>query len=245
MNKRGISHIEVLLSFLIFIGFVIFALYFFSPIKTSRLIESSLSYAFREIKENASIDIETYSVKLPDTQPIDTTSREISVMSVEIKGVDSNKNVRVEDYSGIEVNSERAGDIVNFELASFYQDQNIHLAIIKFSEDFDPSTQPQDDKTDTGYTIASSKTIRLISDKRITALANDYSSGEANYLKLKDSFNLPNGANFGFSLKFNDIEIKAERVIPEGVEVFSDVERVEVLRSNGEIEFADLAVRVW
>ena len=61
--------------------------------------------------------------------------------------------------------------------------------------------------------------------------------------------------NFGFKLDFDngdgeDVIAGEVSGIPKGVEVFSRRERVEVLRkssgnSGGNIEFADLVVRIW
>ena len=91
MTKRGLTHIEVLLSFLIFMGFVVFALYFFSPFQTSRLVDSSLDYAFREIIKNTTIEIETYSFWF------DVSGYESEVKKIRIENIDSSKIVIAEN----------------------------------------------------------------------------------------------------------------------------------------------------
>jgi hypothetical protein len=74
-------------------------------------------------------------------------------------------------------------------------------------------------------------------------LKNDYNS---NYLGLKEKFNLPNRVNFGFSLIFDDnSKIEGLRNVPRNTEVYSASGRVEVLRKDGKIEFANLVVRIW
>ena len=57
---------------------------------------------------------------------------------------------------------------------------------------------------------------------------------------------MPGRANFAFSLDLGvDNKIIAERKIPENLEVFTELKRVEVLNKTGEIVFADFEVRLW
>ena len=65
------------------------------------------------------------------------------------------------------------------------------------------------------------------------------------YFALKEQFNLPGRVNFGFSFEFDNKTISSEREIPSGLDVFSKVDRVEVLRENGEVEYADFTIKVW
>ena len=242
LNKGGISHIEVMLSFLIFIGFVIFALYFFSPIQTSRLVESSLSYAFREVKINVSVELESYSVSLNLTSVI------VDTIAVNLSNSLVNANVRAENYLETVVPSMRDSNnpnIIYFEWADTNYGSGKGFVIIKLSEDFEPysgtvnSTAVDEDL----YGIASSNTVKLISEKRILALKDLYIG---DYVSLKERFNLPGRVGFGFGLVFDENDkIEAQEEVPKGVEVFSDSERVEVLRTNGNIEFADLIVEIW
>jgi len=40
-------------------------------------------------------------------------------------------------------------------------------------------------------------------------------------------------------------ELKVEREIPADSEVFSKRKRVEILRTNGKLEFGELVVKIW
>ena len=260
MNKEGISHIEVILSFLIFIGFVIFALYFFSPFEGSRLIESSLAYAITEISKNASVNLESYSIKLnPQTRG------EIGkVLEIEVRDVDVNKNARVENYLGENVPSRRELNNPNIirikledSLYGFEGDEG--FALIKFSEDIDPYSNPSlldgnvlvPANGEELYEIGTSNKIKVVSEKRIVELKNIYERSGDDYQRLKQSFNLPNRVNFGFGILFDNIDkIEPNISIPKGIAVFSSSKRIEVLRNispdkMGKIVFADFIVRVW
>ena len=79
MEKRGVSNIEMVISFLMFIGFTFAALLLFNPTSSNdRMVDSSLNYAINAIVQNASIDIISYSVKL--TAPDDAKTVNVSFL---------------------------------------------------------------------------------------------------------------------------------------------------------------------
>jgi hypothetical protein len=235
MNKRGISHIEVLLSFLIFIGFVIFALYFFSPIKTSRLVESSTSYAFNEIIEVSSVEVEIYSASLTGLSPVVEVTLPSSLV---------NANARVENYLGVELPSSKQGDTICFEGTNAgYGSGGDGFVTIKLSEDLEPNIPGASCPGVASYTLASSSSNKVLSEKRVLELKTSY---DGNYVALKQSFNLPGRVEFGFLVEFDDGRtINAMRGRQSNVEIFSDMERIEILSVSGNVEFADLTVEIW
>jgi hypothetical protein len=247
MDKRGLSHIEVLLSFLIFMGFVIFSLYFFSPARTSTLVNSSLSYTLREIKENVTVEIESFSVSLE----LSAYEEDVFV-KIDFSEVDGNKNSRIEDVNGIFVESEKeeSSGYVRFRIGDVYNsDTGKGFAVFRFSEEYSEGSVTgailvvEEEE----YEIISSEKIEFLSEKKLRDLGDLYLENDQGYNGLISAFNLPERANFEFVIEFEDSgrNIVAERPRPPGVEVFSDLERVEILNINGEIEFADLIVRVW
>ena len=94
MFKRGLSHIEFVISFIIFIGFLVFAFVFFNPLQSNRTIESTLDYAWLEVSEEARDVAETYSVS------IDPAQVALSLVSLEIPGISPEYNASVEDIDG-------------------------------------------------------------------------------------------------------------------------------------------------
>lgn len=240
MDKRGISHVEVLLSFLIFIGFVIFALYFFNPGNTSRVVGSSMDYIFSEIEDEVFVAVESYSISINDIGRALGDS-----ITVEVKTKLSGWNVRVENWRGDAIPSRREGDLVHFRKSGVVYGGGKGFVVVKISEDYEPYSGAVGGSLhdETIYEIASSNTDRVVSEKRFKDLKSRY---ETDYINLKEEFNLPGRVEFGFRLRFDDgSEIIAENEIPNGVDVFSELKRVEVLRENGEIKFADLFVKIW
>lgn len=241
MKKAGAGHIEVIISLILFVGFILLAFYFFSPIDTSRTLKSSLTYAFRELSANFSTSLESYSIRIntDDPQP-------------EIIGVtlaqSSAKKIRVENY---------LGDV----LPSYHQGNNIYFnrmrsgtlydfAIVRLNEDFvepqslDPTSLPAINNAT--YSVSSSESRTVLSEKRIRELASSYSSSQSKYNSLKTDFNLPNRVDFSFNVQFSPgDEVDAQIPIQENLEVFSDRQKVEVIRQSGESAFAYLTIKVW
>ena len=230
MGKRGLTHVEMILSFVIFVGFLIFALIFFNPTDVDRLLDSSLFYAVDEITSNVSVEIESFYVEIGYNGFED-------FIAVPFENP-NNWKVKVEDYDGKELNS-------NFLLGHvlFEWEGNDFVQVI-FSEDLvNGDVQNAFNLDPDNYTIASSDSRSIISEKRLKGIIENY---QADYESLREDFNLPRRVDFAFSLSFAPGDkIFAEKSIPENLEVVAEQDRIEVLREDGGIVFADYIVKIW
>ncbi len=230
-EKRGLGHVEAILSFVIFIGFLVFAFVFFSPFESGRTLTSSLDYTWREVSGFSEVNLEIYSIYITSTN---------SVVAIAIPGAPNNMNAAVEDKNG--------GVIASYTDLS----GNVHFAKpannfvrIKFGPDFMRGNQITGiPLTAIDYTVSSSETREIFSEKRILELKNRY---ENDYSALRTEFNLPNRVHFGFaSVLSGGTEISASREVPENAEVLSKNDRVAVVRiPSGVIEYAEARVFVW
>src|SRR3989344_613911 len=246
MNKRGISHIEMLLSFLIFAGFVIFALYFFSPFNASRLIESSLTYAKIEMIKNTSVEIDKYSIKIDEQEFENAKSSGKEIIEIQLGDkipVDESVKMYAENKDGSLIHSKREG--TSDKIRMIIADLEESVLILKIGEDFSENviTGNNYEINENKYSVISSDKIKIISENRILGLKEAY---EKDYEKVKKNFNLPSMSDFEFEVVFSEIDaIKAEKNLrPQSEEIFANSKRIEVLRTTGEIQFADLKVRV-
>ena len=244
-EKRGMTHIEIVLSFVIFVVALAFALIFFSPGSGDRLIDSSLVYVLREIEKNTSHDFIVISVSINNEKIGDDESEgdEIHVINIEIEGIENEKmKTSAWTIDGTSLKSARLGDFVFIEDGS-ERWVDIEFIMIMFNEEFEDDTVNEGVFQEEYYDIASSESKKVISERKFIELAKEY---EEDYARLKESFNLPARVNFEFSLQFSNSEsIIAKKEIPENLEVFTEKKRVEVLRENNEVVFADLMVGVW
>ncbi|MDO8508463.1 MAG: hypothetical protein Q7S27_02140 [Nanoarchaeota archaeon] len=254
MEKRGISHIEVILSFLIFIGFIMFALYFFSPFEGSRLIESSLEYAFIDLIKNTSVELKIYPVVIEG----DTKNKAENIIEIEIPENDNELNLRVENYLGEPIPSRRSStDLklirVKLEDSIFDNFDGKGFINMKFSKDITSYSPPEDlngaiidQSSGKMYNIGSGNVIKAISEKKLIDLKTLYEISPEDYNNIKKSFNLPSRVNFGFAMVYDGGQkIETTKEIPPGVEVFSKKKRIEILNLGGKIEFGEIIVKVW
>jgi hypothetical protein len=246
MDKKGASHIEIILSFLLFLVFIGAAFYFFSPTNTDRITDSSKEYTFREITKRTNSNVQVFSFKInyaikPDGKII--LDQGISLI---------NGNVRAYNKEGISVSAGRTGDYLavgsndwsknDFIKVVVSEDLDFDESLINIyggSEGYGYSSTPDPSY----YTSGSAENKKIISEKKALELKEDYN---LDYLGLKKEFNLPGRVNFGFILKINDeYKIESVKEIPQGLEVFSENRKVEVLMKDGKIELADLTIEIW
>jgi hypothetical protein len=236
MKKRGSSHIEMIFSFVIFVAAIGFALYFFSPTNSSRLVETSFDYLFREIEKNASSEVFIFSVRINN----DTIPAGVTDICFNVSGSGLNYGAVVFDENGNDLSGKKFKDTVSANSSSGWGMINFASIILadEFYEDV-VGCAPNENY----YDISSSLKKDILSEKKIGNLSQIYYS---NYTKLKKQFNIPGRVNFGFSLVFFDgSNITAEKEIPQSLEVFVNQKRIEVLKTDGKTEFGVLTVKVW
>jgi len=233
------KHIEIILSFLIFVTAVGFALYFFSPGEGTRLIDSSLTYSFREISQNTSVIVESFSVVLD----YGVVPQETGTIGIRVGSENSERKSRVE-RDDVELSSQRSGENVFVQLEdAAARPGGKEILLVELSEDFDEESVGGAEVDESFYDISSSGEEKIISERRIQMLRQSYS---ADYQGLKEDFNLPNRVNFGFELVLPDGQrIEADREESGGFEIFAETKRVEILLENGDRAFGDLRVRLW
>lgn len=241
-GKKGLSHIEAILSFVLFMGFLIGAFFFLNPFTSNRTLDTTLGYTFNEIEDSTTLDVLIYSVSidplvLADQLVIDKDY----IVSLPISDVPPGYNPRVENNDGIDTPSEFAGGVIVFDISPPFG----FFANVMMSEEF-PDSSPLGDSillNSDQFTLSSFDEKTVYGENRFELLKDSY---YADYKGLKSSFNLPGRVDFGFTVSFSDgTSILANQTIPPEFEVFSESKRIEIMRSSGKIEFADLIWKVW
>ena len=207
MNKEGASHIEVILAFVLFVGFIMFALYFFNPLNSSRLVDTSVDYLLNEIREKTEVAVDFYSLK------IDSSVSDESIQLDYPDDVDTSKNVASEGEDGEILDSRVAGNNI------FVDRKNNDFIKLKFSETItenDNCCQNAKNLEAQGnegkkYILASSNKRNIISEKKISEINKTYYE---NYNALKEEFNLPGRVNFAIVFFLSNKEVRMEKEIP-------------------------------
>lgn len=241
MNKRGIGHVEIILSFVMFSIFVVTVLYLFNPLDRSKMSDASLVYVYQQVVNNISTDVDIYTIIVNRTA-MEEENYISEYLNVKIDGIDTSDNVRAENYTGNILKAKRGnGDEIYIEI-----EQN-NIVILKFSEDFTPAEDFPGDTCNCPhspefYTIASSRTEKVIFENKIIDLKKSY---ENNYNLLKNQIGLSPREDFLFNLTLGSVSIGVNANVPQGSEMFSTTVRKEVLKNTGESVFGELIVRTW
>lgn len=231
MFKRGLSHLEFVISFIIFIAFLVSAFVFFNPLQSNRTLKSTMDYAWIEVTKETKKEVDTYSVLLDQkvTAP---------VVGISIDGINVGYNASVKDSSGNVISSYTQNGVVYFDRPS---DRFVR---IEYSKGFRNGAVKSGGQISSGdFYVSSSENSEIYFQDLFEDLKNEY---YANYTQLKRKLNLPSRVDFGFKVVFNNgTEISALKDIPGNLEVLSRSDKVSIILSSGEKQSADLLVMVW
>ncbi len=236
MQTKGMGHVEVILAFVLFMGFLVFGLYFFNPLSNDRVLGSSLFYAVDEVMDNTTREILTYGVSLNDSDFV--VAQNIS-FPLSREGIDG-EGVYVETSTGIPLRGKYAAGAL---YVSRNNSEFFYARLGNFITDEGPIPNAAFLEYGSNYTISSSDKKNVVSEALLLGLNQSYYS---DYDSVRTSFNLPRRVDFAVEAVIDgENVIRMSRQIPEGFEVVSQIERVEVLRIDGHISFAEINVRVW
>ncbi|MEK6933480.1 MAG: hypothetical protein AABW75_01230 [Nanoarchaeota archaeon] len=235
MKKRGLSHLEVILSVILFIGAVGVAFFFFDPASSYRFGEPSYNYIVNAIEYNITTNVTIFVIK-PNSQ-----NNQQNVVTLGINLENGNMGLIIIDPE----NNRNNYDVVQADIGKIRWESN-KFVFIHVSDDFPLVDSNIGSVSDAEATIASINTKKVISEKRAKALEADYDKGYNNYNILKRFFGISDNVNFGFSLD----TIKTNTEPPNGLNVYSNLKRVEILKDNmpnndPNYVFGNLGVRIW
>lgn len=235
MNKKASGHIETVISFVIFIGFLIFLFSVF-PVYTPEKSIVGLDSAERGILNLASMQVKQSTIVLNSVVSEKSCFCFTSTTLSKVVVRDENSKPVSSSYFP----ADRKLCINGGE--RFYE--------IYSSDDFiETAFVPDDCRILTGeeYSVGFVREIEAVSRDKLAGLASDYNS---DYAKLKQELNLPKTDDFGF--KINDIrgasilpEINASRSKPEKTEILARNVPVEIFFNNGTSIFAMINIQTW
>lgn len=238
-NHRG-SHVGVVVSFMIFVTFVLFVIVLLEPSLTTNPDKKSM--------------LESVEKKI-----IDGTSYQTIVVTVTLENSISETCVSIgsfisdfDGYEGIVVKNKN-GDLISSSLSS--SDLNTlqikrntnseNFFKIYSSDGFGDGTYEtvscRSITESTDYTIAMTKEQSYVFESKVEDLINDYS----NYNKFKESLNLPNGTDVGFSFEFENGTIISTNETSVTTNIFVKEKTVEYLDENSNVLSGKLKTRIW
>jgi hypothetical protein len=219
--KRGSSHLEIILSFTLFVSFTLFMIVFINPVKGGLLQDSVIAGLEGSFLDSVGVDL----IKFP-VRPFEEGCLNLDVSTF------GNVNSFVSTLGGLEVSSEvSSGNLLiesSDEVLWVYLSEGLSLDGASCS---DPVS----------YEVGSFEKVSLISWEKLQEFKANYTS---NYMELKDELNFPLSRDFGIEcLDCGDYDLT--QPIPEDVDVFADSSNSRVLYGNGTIKDVEFTLRVW
>lgn len=251
MHKRG-SHVGVVLSFVIFVTFLVFLYSIVEPeIRVQQDRESFLDYLKIELMERFSANLTSVTVTINRTRQIHNCVKLENLTNE--AGIDSFLIVKDE--------------IGNFAAANISENDNTDLIInrenkekvffkIYNSEEFsglekttvNPCTPLEKDEewrgNPIGYSISLIIKDEYVFENKVIELINDYES-EGGYENLRQEFNMPSGTEFGFSFIYNNGTIREteEKGIPTKVQVREIP--IQYVDKEANILLGSINIKIW
>ena len=223
-NKKGSSHFEILISFVLFVGFTLFLLFTLEPTKKDLLEESILfnvqSVFFEQTTTNVSYVLVDYNKN--KTNPSDNTCP------------DNNPN---KVCYPPQIASD--GNKISVPVPNKFC-----VSIVYASNEFVSSTvtkQCKNDESDNSkYLIGYIYREDVLSNKSLITMRDRYNSDYAN---LKNDLKVPEVVDF--AIVSSDGNFTMTKTVPDEAEVIAGTYRKKVLYANGSIINHDFTIKVW
>lgn len=244
-NKQAKGHVEIIISFVIFIGFLIFLLTFFGTFKSgpdNTLIEK----VFTNMEEQLRTDVTSISISLT-AQGLDNIRSKNCFSIPDIPDLEcSNNQIVVKDKIGNQISSRINGNIeIQKSTDKFYT--------IYCSDELQSLPPPGDCSTiltevenNIGdYTLGVIIKRKIWSEKKIIQFLDDYNS---NYVNVRESI-VPVGNDFGFSIwDLNDLDTPlydGDQSRSGGIRVDARTLSIEIVNQDANIAQHTIGIRVW
>lgn len=239
-RKKGISHVEMILSFVIFIGFLIFIMAIFRPFSIGKK-ESYINSIEKGILEHVSVNVTLATIMVSNVPSGSTCFSFGSELNPVI--------VKNKDGIFVKANSDRTTNIIKIQGGNnFYY----ILSSEKFIEDgfsLPPGTTCADIDI-TSYSLGLTREYKMLSYQKIDEMENKYLS---DYKGLARELGIPASRAFSFSVRdsnevviFNSGEPKGKFMVTAkdiGVQIIHENANYGIQAGN--IIFAKLNIRVW
>lgn len=229
-SDKKASHLTMILSMVIFVGFLVFLLLIIQPALTNQndkqfLIDSLKVKISEKISSNLTILTITNS---SDPSGFDCLQIDNSDLLSEIYVKDKNNN---------------AVDFTNNGNLLFKWGNEKFFKIYSSDETFeDYSSSFTCSNTETNYDIENLKTSSKIFETNILDLISQYNS---EYTELKEELKFPLNSEFNFEFEYNN----GTKIGPAGknvsVNVFADEFSIQYVDKNAKINSGGLILKVW
>ena len=236
MIYKKASHVGVILSFVIFITFIIFLYSAIEPMTKVQRGKQDL-------------------VKYLKTALINEFKENLTSVSIAIKDSVSSFCVKINSFEDTEENTIVKNIENNEVLSSYLKDNKINIKRnqaqnikIYYSKEFPKENffSCNYELSEDDYTLGSIRTTKEIFKSKIINLTEFINEGDSNYNEIKKQLKIPPGSEFGFS--FEDSEKKEIAKTKEkniSTNIYVEEIPIQYIDSEANINPGFLRIRVW
>jgi flagellar capping protein FliD len=242
-NKRG-SHVGMILSFAIFITFIVFLYAVLKPsVNTGEDKKSTLDYLKMKITENISSNFTSAGVQINSSanpgQKCVTLQNFLAFLEIlpPYRIIVKNETENIQPAYIVDLSSG------NLEINRATRN-NLFFKIYSAPE-FDGlvvNTSISCSNPITNYVVSSVKIDNYIFEKGVYSFVNYYNN---DYDKLKNDLNVPSGNEFGFEFtQGNGTKISAENLVAAGT-VYAEEIPIQYIDNSANIQSGFINIKVW
>jgi len=243
-GKTG-SHVGMIISFVIFITFIVFLYSVIRPsITTGEDKKTTLAYVENKIEENTSALFAEITLKIHDVQnPSEYCVRlekffvyALVLAKVIVKNETGNMQNAyydpVTDFDSLRIDRENQG---NLFFKVYYSPEFNNLSITTIN----PCTTVH---YITDYNITSVNSGNYVFEKNVYELIGYYQN---DYEKLRTEFNVPPGTEFGFGFTQSNGTIITVGNAPKSIGVYAEQTPIQYIDENANVQSGFINVKVW
>jgi hypothetical protein len=243
-DKRG-SHVGVVISFAIFVTFIIFLYSIAQPsFQKEQKEESLMAYLEKTLIENCSDYLTIITVNVSTNPGKDCIQLESFTDTFEI-------NNRIIVYNQEQKFTESAVSLSphnDLRINRLSTSDSDRFFKIYHSESFDSvghgsSWDCEEISEGTGYNLGVTKNEKYVFEEKFFDLYKDYTEGW--YENLKDKLKIPRNFEFGFGLIYNNGSVVETENIDLSKDVYIKNVPIQYVTSTGKIESGFLKLKVW
>lgn len=234
-NRRG-SHVGVMVSFVIFVTFIIFVYAVLEPtINSQKDKKSILNFLELGIINNVSYEMTAGTISL--TIPLGSGCIELDG-GITALGIGT--KIVAKDGSGATLNSYISSlDADDLRIQGTSTSEN--FLKVYYSEAFDEDERSSSSCTVSGYNVGLTKTQEYVFETKIIELIGNY----GNYETLKSELKIPEGTEFGYGITLSNgtlIETPGEE---SSTNIYIKETPIQYVDREGNILIGYLKTKIW
>lgn len=235
-SKKAVGHVEVIISFVIFAGFVLFLFLLFNPFK-NKFSEGSINTVHLDLEQKLQTNLSKVSIKINEVQD------EIcfSIPILEDMNCNHERNFIVKNSSSNITKAVIQENIMIIQTSSRDGFYTLYCSDELQSESFFPSNCRI--LSEGEYNLGKISLENVWSAKKLEKFNENYT---INYEQLKSEI-IPQNKDFGFTISDLDGKVifNILKPIPKSIDVRAKQFTIDLLKSNGEIKKEILNLIIW